>query len=261
MEISLHDWIYSNYPPNSGINGRYGVVHIGVILLCIALVVAIACLHKKSERTKITVYRTLAFFILLFEISRRVINFTRGGDISMDTALYYLMPRPWCAISCWLTIAASLVNKKALYNYSTICSLLCALVFFAYPVVGFHHKVYLFENVYSVGTHALLLVTSLSAITLGLSDFRYVRTKNSGAWWELLLLVLTFAYAFFEVFALQIEPDPMYFLANNDVQKVLGVTYPLYLVIYAAFLVLYFNAFYIVQYLVQRKRKTPAINP
>ncbi|MBR2621101.1 MAG: hypothetical protein IKC97_01870 [Clostridia bacterium] len=261
MLISFHDWIYSDYPPQRAIvNGRYGAIHIATILFCIALVIAISLLHKKDKTTRTSVIKALAFAILLFEIIRRVINFTRGEPMTTDTVLYYLLPRPWCAISCWMTIAAALTGKKTLYNFSAMCSLLCSLVFFVYPVVGFNHGVYLFEDVYSIATHSLLFITSLSMMTLGLTDFRYHREHGKGAWQELFLLCLTFTYAFVEIFVLEIEKDPLYFRPGNDVQKVFGFSYPVFLVVYVGFLLIYFNAFYIVPYLVQHYHKPKALH-
>ena len=259
MSVSFYDWIYSNYPPQrAAVNGRYGAIHIATILLCIALVIAISLLHKKDKRTRTAVIQALAFAILTFEVTRRVINFTRGEALSTDTVLYYLLPRPWCAISCWMTIAAALTGKKALYNFSTMSSLLCALVFFVYPVVGFNHAVYLFEDVYSISTHSLLFVTSLSMMTLGMTDFRYQR-EHGGAWQELFLLGLTYTYAFFEIFVLKIERDPLYFRPGNDVQNVFGFSYPIFLIVYVGFLLIYFNAFYIIPYLVQHYHKPKAL--
>jgi hypothetical protein len=255
MNITLYDWFYSNYPPTrAAVNGRFGMVHIGVALLCITLILLIATQRHKGEGRRMVIIRTLAFCVLLFEVTRRVITFSRGGDLTTHDVLYMLLPRPWCAISCWLIIASTWIEKKALYNIAASCSLLCALVFFAYPMVGFNHAVYLFEDVYSITTHALLLVTSVSMMTLGVTDYRYERENGGRARHEFEILACVFAYAFLEIYVLKIERDPLYFLPGNDVQTVFGLSYPLYLVVYISFIIIYFNAFYLIPLALRYKK-------
>lgn len=256
MNVTLYDWFYSNYPPTRMVvNGRFGIVHIGVALLCVTLILLAASQRTKSYERRMAIIRTLAFCILLFEVTRRVINFSRGDTLTPNYTMYLLLPRPWCAISCWLIIASTLIQKKALYNISAACSMLCALVFFAYPMVGFDHEVYLFEDVYSIATHALLLVTSVSMMTLGVTDYRYKRADGGSARNEFEILAWVIVYAFFEIYVLKIERDPLYFLPGNDVQSVFGLSYPLYLVVYISFLVLYFNAFYLIPLALRHKKQ------
>ncbi len=258
MHITLYDWFYSNYPPTRmAVNGRYGAVHIGVAVLCVVLILLIATQRHKSEGRRMAIIRTLAFCILLFEVTRRVINFSRGGNLSTHDVLYMLLPRPWCAISCWLTIASTLIQKKALYNISAACSMLCAIVFFVYPTVGFHHAVYLFEDVYSIATHSLLLVTSVSMMVLGVTDYRYKRENGTTARSEFEILICVFVYAFFEIYVLKIERDPLYFLPGNDVQSVFGLSYPSFLFVYISFIIVYFNAFYLIPLALQHRKHKP----
>lgn len=54
------------------------------------------------------------------------------------------------------------------------------------------------------------------------------------------------AYVFLEIYGLKIESDPMYFMPGNDVMDILGVGYPLYLVLYIIFIIIYFNIFYLI---------------
>ncbi len=247
MVVTLYDWIFSNYPmQRSIVDGRFGPVHIATVLLCVAIILRIAMCRHQSPQRRDRIICNLAAVIVLFEVSRRVINFSRGYDLDLHTVLYMLLPRPWCAISCWLTVTSAMFKKRYLYNIAAMCSLLCALVFFAYPMVGFNHGVYLFEDVYSITTHALLLISSVSMITLGKTDFRYKREGGDQARREFSILALVFAYAFLEIYVLKIERDPLYFLPGNDVQSVFGLSYPLYLVVYVAFILLYFNAFYLI---------------
>lgn len=217
-------------------------MHILTLVLCVVLIVAIALIFRnKSEKAKKIVLWVLVGFILLFELSRRIINFSNATDLTLNSALYLLLPRPWCAIACWTLIFAAIVNKKWLYNFASYSALLCALIFFAYPSVGFNNKYILFENLYSIATHSLLLVTSISLITLRFTQFEY-----KTIWKDLLCLLVVLIYTFIEIYVLKIESDPMYFMPNNEVQEILGVSFPIYLVIYIAFMVVYINLFYLI---------------
>ena len=115
----------------------------------------------------------LAALILTFEITRRVVNFIKADYFDFNSVMYLLLPRPWCAISCWALMLSTIINKKFFYNFTSITSLLCALVFFAYPGVGFNNEYILFENLYSIATHSLVLVMSILLITLRFTKFEY----------------------------------------------------------------------------------------
>lgn len=240
--MSLHDWLYSVYPANAAINGRWGPLHITVIAVCAVLMIGIACLRRKDETIRTRVIQFLAILIMILELARRAINLSKGYSGVLELARI-LLPRPWCAISCWLTIVAAFSNKKILYSFSAMSALLNALVFFAYPNVGFNHKVILFENFYSITTHALLLISSVSMITLNLTDFRYEKKQLQAMG---ILLLGVYLYAALEIL-LGIEPDPLFFMPGSEVQAFLGVKYPLFLIIYTGFLAFYFNSFFLVQ--------------
>ncbi len=249
--MSFHDWLYSVYPPESAINGRWGTLHILTLVACFLIILVITFIFKnKSEKSKQNVILVLAGFILLFEVSRRIINISRGYE-DFHHLLVILLPRPWCAISCWLMMASSIIKKRWFYNFASMNALLNAIIFFAYPSVGFNHTVILFENLYSITTHALLLISSISLMTLGLTHFK---TKKDFLFKEIIGLILVFAYSFLEIFLLKIEKDPMYFMHNNDVQAFLGVEYNLYLVIYVVFLAFYFSLFHIAQRFIDKKK-------
>ena len=244
--MSFVDWIYSSYP-NPSINGRWGWLHVTVLVLCLALIVLIALVfRKKSERTRRFVLGVLAILILIFEISRRVINLCKTTDFGWNNLCHILLPRPWCAISCWGVMFAVVCNKRCLFNVASFTGLLCALVFFAYPGVGFNNQYILFENLYSIATHSLLFVSTVSFITLKFTKFEY-----KTFWKDLIYLGVIFGYALLEIYVLKIESDPMYFMPGNDVMDILGVSYTVYLILYIVFLILYINIFYLID---DRKR-------
>lgn len=237
--MTFKEWAFSSYP-NPTIDGRWGSLHIITLILSILIIILIAILFRnKSEKTRKIVFYSLVGVILFFEIARRTINFIKSG--SNPDYLYIILPRPWCAISSWSLILTLFVRKQFLYNFSCFSSLLCAIIFFAYPSVGFNNQYILFENLYSITAHMLLLITSISLITLKFTNFKY-----KTMWKELLYLVFVFAYALFEIFILKVEPDPMYFMPNNEVQAVLSVGYVTYILIYFVFLLIYINIFYLI---------------
>lgn len=240
--MSFSDWINSSYP-NPSVDGQWGLLHILTIVFCVGIIVAIALIfRKKSLKVRKIILWILVGFILLFEIARRIINLVKlDGSGTINDYLYTLLPRPWCAIACWSIIISAIFNKRFLYNFSSMTALLCALIFFAYPSVGFNNKYILFENLYSIGTHSLLLITSISLITLKFTKFEY---RN--IWKETICYVVILMYVFLEIYGLKIESDPMYFMPDNDVMEIFGVGYSAYLAIYIIFILVYFNIFYLI---------------
>ena len=117
-------------------------------------------------------------------------------------------------------------------------ALLCAIVFFVYPGVGYNNVHLLFDNWYSILTHALLLTTSITMITLGIANFRFCHFWKTGV-----CFVLTFVYALLQIFVLRVEPDPMYFMSGGDIQAdILRMDYGLYLTLYIMIFLVYVTA-------------------
>ena len=239
--MSFKEWLFSSYP-NPDINGQWGLPHIFVLALSIAIIVALALIfRKKDDKTRYIVICVLAGIILFFELARRTINIIKTDDYSLNNLLYIFLPRPWCAISCWSIIAATIFRKKFMFNFASFSSLLCAIIFFAYPGAGFNNKYILFENLYSIATHTLLLITSITFITLKQTKFVY-----NDIWKEMIYLFVVFAYTMLEIYGLKISDDPMYFMPNNDVQDILGLSYGAYLPLYILFMFVYINIFYLI---------------
>ena len=67
-------------------------------------------------------------------------------------------------------------------------------------------------------------------------------------------------YALFEIFVLEIESDPMYFMPGNDIVEVLGVPYPVFLVLYILFVVVYFSMFYIISSALRKRKKKDVVD-
>jgi len=235
------EWLYSSYP-NPHVDGQWGALHIITLILCLAIVVtSTLLLRNKSSKARRIFLWVLAAVIIIFEVARRVINLCKTTDYSTNNILRILLPRPGCAISCWLVVIATIVNKKFMYNFASIIGIICAVIFFAYPGVGFNNEYILFENLYSIVTHSLFLVLCICFITLRFTDFRY---KN--CWKEGVCLLVMAVYVVLEMFVLKIESDPFYFMPGNDVQEIVGLGYGIFVTLYVAFLLLYFNVFYLI---------------
>lgn len=248
--MNFKDWLFSRYPAESKVQA-WGLAHILTLVVCIGIIIALAFAFKnKSAKAKKIVLWVLTILILAFEITRRVIWLLNTTDYSLHNILVTLLPRPWCAISCWALIIARIFNKKFLYNFASISALLCAIIFFAYPGVGFRSPYFLFEDFYSVATHSLLLITSVSLMTLGFTDFKY-----KSFWKVAICYAVILGYSFLEIYVLKIEHDPMYFMPNNDVQEIVGLSYPVFLTVYIAFTIFYFNLFPLIQHFKDKKKK------
>ena len=129
--MTFRDWIFSNHPANDGYNGQWQFPHILTLCLCIAIILALTFIfRKKDQNTRNNVLRIVALCVLFFELARRIINIIKGNIVDFDSFLYVLLPRPWCAISCWLLILAGIFNKKTFWNFASINALLCAVIFF-----------------------------------------------------------------------------------------------------------------------------------
>lgn len=240
--MTFKEWIYGSIE-NPSIKGQWGWLHILTLILCAICIVTISLLfRKKSYRAKIVVIWVLASLIFIFEIARRIINFSKNTDWSANSIMHMLMPRPWCAISCWVLMASVVLNRKFFYNFASTTSLICAIIFFAYPGVGFNNKYIVFENLYSICTHSLILIMSILLITLKFTKFEYKKI-----WKEAICLVVLLVYVFLEIYVFKIEADPMYFMPNNDVMDILSLSYVSYVVVYIIFMLFYFNLFYAIE--------------
>lgn len=93
--MTFHDWIFSVYPEGDSINGAWGGLHIATLLLGILFCVAVAFIFRnKVERTRRLVIVVIACVVFFFEMARRIINFSRGGDPDLNTVLYRLLLAP-----------------------------------------------------------------------------------------------------------------------------------------------------------------------
>ena len=190
--------------------------------------------------------------ILFFEIMIRFVHCVKLYRLHLPemegiTWYWILLPKPWCAVSCWALMASALVKRPFFYNFASLSALLCAVVFFVYPGVGYNNEYLLFENWYSILTHALLLTTSITMMVLGYTDFRYKDFWKTG-----LCFLLTFGYAFLEIYVLKTQTDPMYFMPGGDIQaNILRMDYGLYVCLYVILLLILIN----IPYLISDKEK------
>jgi len=233
--MTFHEWLFGGID-NPAIKGQWGPLHITTLVICLALMIGFPLLAKRvrnPEKVKWRIVFTLSMLILFFEIASRVVYLIKLYVLNMPdmkgiTLLWIILPKPWCAISCWLLIACVFVKKSFFYDFSSLSALLCSVIYFAYPGVGFNNLYILFDNTYSIVTHALLLTTSITLITLGYAKFKFV-----DLWKTVLSFVITVIYGLIEIFLLKVQTDPMYFMPDGDIQAdILGISYGLYLFLY-----------------------------
>lgn len=245
--MTFSQWLFGGIDnPYKG--GQWGILHIATLLTCAALIIGFYYITKYArnpERAKKVIVHSLVGAILFFEIMIRFVQsmklyYFHQPGMEGITLIWIILPKPWCAISCWALIASVFVKKPFFYNFASLSALLCAVIFFIYPGVGYNNEHLLFENWYSILTHALLLTTSITLMTLKFTEFKYKE------FWKLAIgFILTFAYAFVEIFILHIQTDPLYFMPNGDIQAgILRMNYGLYLFCYILLILIYINVPY-----------------
>ena len=268
--MTFSEWLFGGIE-NPFKAGQWGPLHISVMLSCVALILLFNFIVKRAqdpERAKNRIVYTLVGAIAFFEITIRFVYTVKlywlhQPEMEGLTALWIILPKPWCAVSCWALMASVFVKKTFFYNFSSLSALLCSLVFFVYPGVGFNNVHLIFTNWYSILTHALLLTTSITLITLRFTAFKYKEL-----WKVALCFALVFVYALIEIFVLKVEADPMYFMPNGDIQAdILRIDYGLYLFAYIALIVIYINTAHMLgdkatvrSFFAKLKRKTGAVN-
>lgn len=247
--MQFSEWLFGGIE-NPVVNGRWGFLHILTLLVCALCIIGFYFIVKRSanqEKTKACILYTLAGLIAFFEIMIRFVYFMKlyyfhMPEMAGTGILWILLPKPWCAISCWLLIACVFVKKPFFYNFASLSALLCSVIFFTYPGVGYNNKIILFENLYSIATHALLLTMSITLMVLKVTDFKY---KHFGK--LAVCFVFTYVYGLVQIFLLKIQEDPMYFMPDGDIQAdILKISYGLYLFLYITLIVVYINIFHIV---------------
>ena len=248
--MSFEQWIFGKDFNNPKINGEWGLLHILTLVFCILLIVGITLLfRKKDEKFKRNILFIISGILLFFEIARRIINISNPITFTKYNLLWVMLPRPGCAISVWLVMLSPFINKKWFYNFTSIISILCAVIFFAYPGAGFIHQYILFEDLYSIVTHSLFFVGSFLIVTLKMAKFDYRNVK-----YELISLGVLIIYCILEMFVLKknssnapLELDPFYTLPNNEVQEIVGINnYIIYIILYVLFMCTYFSSFYLI---------------
>lgn len=247
--MSFTQWLFGGID-NPVINGRWGLLHILTLLLCAASIVGFYFLVKRSsvpQKTRSRILFSLAGAIAFLEIMIRFVHFMKlyyfhQPEMNGTGPLWILIPKPWCAISCWLLIACVFVKKPFFYNFASLSALLCSVIFFAYPGVGYNNEIILFENLYSIVTHALLLTMSITLIVLRAASFKF-----KDLWKVAIGFALTFVYGLVQIYLLKTQEDPMYFMPDGDIQAdILHISYGLYLFLYITLIVVYVSSFHFI---------------
>ena len=139
--MTFKQWLYGTGLNNPSIEGQWKTLHIVTLVICILLIVGLSFLFKnKSEKARRNLLLIISAILIFFELARRIVNITNPITFEKYNLLWVLLPRPGCAISVWLVMFAPIINKKWFYNISSMISILCAIIFFAYPGAGFLNK-------------------------------------------------------------------------------------------------------------------------
>jgi hypothetical protein len=263
--MTFSQWLFGGID-NPFQAGPWRPLHICVMLSCVALILTFRFLAKRArdpEKVKRIVTLSLAGAIAFFEVMIRIVQTVQTYHLHLPhmaevTPIWIILPKPWCAVSCWALIASVFLKKRFFYNFASLSALLCSVIFFIYPGVGFNNVHLLFENWYSILTHALLLTMSVTLMVFGYADFKY-----KDLWKVAVGFVLVMLYALVEIYILKIQVDPMYFMPDGDIQAdILHIPYCLYLTCYILLIVLYINTAHILgdketvrQFLAKRKQK------
>ena len=240
--MTFYEWITSSFP-NPKIDGHWGWLHITTLVVCVGVVVALYFIfRKKSDKAKRCVLFIFAGVLLLFEITRRVAYFVEVGDaLDLNGVLHALLPRPMCAMMSFMVILAPFINKKGFYTVTSIGGLLATGVFFLYPGVGFNNQYILFTNLYSICTHSIIFTASITFIVFKLAQFRYKEI-----WKSVVFLACCVIWALIQAYVLKIEYDAMYFMPNGDIHEIIGLPYPIFLLLYVLFVFVYVNIYYLI---------------
>ena len=226
--MTFYEWFFGTVD-NPYKAGQWRPLHIFTMLACVMLSIGFYQLVKRVQKKALarqTIIMSLVSLIVVFEIAMRIVYFVRlyhlkTPDMAGLNTFWIIMPKPWCDVACWSLIASVFVNKKFFYNYAAISSLICTSIFFAYPGVGFNNEIMLFSNIYSIVTHALLVVTAVTLITFGYTDFRF-----KDIWKIALCFAATVVYALLEIYVFKLVTDPMYFMPGGDIQaNILNISY------------------------------------
>ena len=122
--MTFKEWLFSTYP-NPKINGEWGPLHITVLVLAIAFIVASSIFFKKaSYKTKFSTLCVMAGILIFFGLTRRVIGFIKMSDWTLNKVLYTLLR--FKAIETGKSRSlffAGMVNRKsgAFSSCSTLC--------------------------------------------------------------------------------------------------------------------------------------------
>ena len=122
--MSFSEWFFGGIE-NPRVENQWGPLHIATLVVCVALILTFYYIAKKTsnpDKVKTHIVRTLAGLIAFFEIASRFmylmkLYYFHQPEMNGIDLLWIVLPKPWCAISCWLLIACVFVRKTFFYNF------------------------------------------------------------------------------------------------------------------------------------------------
>ena len=136
--MSLKEWFFETGEfSNPYYAGQWKTLHIITLIVSIMLIVLFYHLvkyAKDKEKTKDIIIKSLVYTILFFEVAIRVVYFIRRYyfnvlDMQGLDAVWILLPKPWCAVSCFVLILSIFIKKKFFYNYAALSALLTSFIY------------------------------------------------------------------------------------------------------------------------------------
>lgn len=229
----------------------YGTRHIIVLALTFILTLAVYFIFRnKSDKAKNILFKCFGFFFLFWEISTRIVNLIIAEGLTFEKILEILLPMHICSVMVWIFIIAIFSKNQVLINFGAIGGILATIAFLLYPAVGLHQVYINFTNLYSITSHMVGFICSISLISLGKTKFEMKKI-----WQTYLCVALMFCWGAVVNFLIFPGSDYMYMI--NDPLE-LGLPFP-YQILYAAIIGLYVLAFYLVPF-VKNKIKSKRLN-
>ena len=117
--MTFSQWLFGGIE-NPFKAGQWGALHIATLVVCTALIVGFYFLVKHSrnpEKARKCIVISLASAIAFFEIMIRFVYcvklyYFHQPEMNGVTLLWIILPKPWCAVSCWALIACLFVKSR-----------------------------------------------------------------------------------------------------------------------------------------------------
>ncbi len=167
------DWLFNR---NNTIL-KYADVFLGYRHILLLLSTVGACigltlfLRRKNEASKRKFFKVIAWVLIGFELSYRVINLLGVSEYSLKDILEIVLPLHLCSIMVWVLIVAFLTEKEWLLRFGTVCTIMSMGLYLIFPLTGLNQAKFSFSMLYSASTHEIGFVSAVLLLTLKSVEF------------------------------------------------------------------------------------------